>query len=58
VLRLIIELLVGVNALAGIAGLTLRRRRKRELSHEEYLAQLRAQNEELDRELERLKPKE
>ena len=56
-LRLIIELLVGVNALAGIAGLTLRRRRRRELSHEEYLAQLRAQNEELDRELEKLNKK-
>jgi hypothetical protein len=53
-LRLVVELLVGVNALAGLIGLTWRRRRQRALTHEEYVARLRAENEELDRERERI----
>jgi hypothetical protein len=55
VLRDLVAVLVGINALGAIFGFGLRRlRRQRRLAHADYVRQLRAENDELDRELERL----
>lgn len=43
------ELAIVVNAIAGALGLLLRRRRqRRELDHDQYVARLLEQNKELD----------
>lgn len=46
----VVELLVGINAIAGLIGWTLRRKmvRRRELNHAEYIRQLEQENKELD----------
>ena len=55
-LRDLVVVLVGINALGAILGFGLRRlRRQRQLTHSEYVRQLRAENDELDRELERVR---
>ena len=54
-LRDLVAVLVGVNALGAILGFGIRRlRRQRQVSHSEYVRRLREENEELDRELDRL----
>jgi hypothetical protein len=54
---LIIGIVVGVNAILGIGGWATKRfiRQRREVSHDAYQARLREQNEEIDRDLERLR---
>jgi hypothetical protein len=48
--RIALDLFVGLNALAGIAGFTLRfLNKKRRVSHLEYQDQLRRENDELER---------
>jgi hypothetical protein len=48
--RVALDLFVGLNALAGLVGFTLRFvNKKRRVSHLEYQEQLRRENEELDR---------
>jgi hypothetical protein len=47
--RLLVELAIVVNAIAAASGLLIRRRRqRRELDHDQYVARLLAQNQELD----------
>jgi hypothetical protein len=47
--RILVELAIVVNAIAAASGLLLRRHRKRrELDHDQYVARILAQNEELD----------
>jgi hypothetical protein len=47
--RVLVELAIVVNAIAGALGLLLRRRRqRRELDHDQYVARLLEQNKELD----------
>jgi hypothetical protein len=48
--RIALDLFVGLNALAGVVGFTLRfLSKKRRVSHLEYQEQLRRENEELER---------
>lgn len=48
--RIALDLFVGLNALAGIVGFTLRFvNKKRTVSHLEYQDQLRRENDELER---------
>lgn len=55
-LRDLVAVIVGINALAAIVGFGWRRiRAGRRLSHSEYVRRLREENEELDKELERLR---
>jgi len=55
-LRDLVAVLVGINAIAAIVGFSWRRiRAGRRLSHDAYVRQLREENEELDKELERLR---
>jgi len=54
-LRDLVAVLVGVNVLGAILGFGIRRlRRQRQVSHGDYVRQLRQENDELDRELDRL----
>jgi hypothetical protein len=47
--RVLVEVAIVVNAIAGASGLLLRRRRKRrELDHDQYVARILEQNTELD----------
>jgi hypothetical protein len=47
--RYLVELAIVVNAIAGAAGLLLRRRTKRrELDHDQYVSRVLEQNKELD----------
>jgi len=47
--RVLVELAIVVNAIAGASGLLLRRRRqRRELDHDQYVARMLEQNKELD----------
>lgn len=47
--RVLVEVAIVVNAIAGASGLLLRRRRKRrELDHDQYVARILEQNKELD----------
>jgi hypothetical protein len=47
--RYLVELAIVVNAIAGTSGLLLRRRRKRrELDHDQYVSRMLKQNKELD----------
>jgi hypothetical protein len=47
--RFLVELAIVVNAIAGAFGLLIRRRRKRrELDHDQYVSRLLEQNNELD----------
>jgi hypothetical protein len=47
--RLLVELAIVVNAIAAASGLLLRRRRqRRDLDHDQYVARLLEQNQELD----------
>ena len=47
--RILVELAIVVNAIAGASGLLIRRRRKRrELDHDQYVSRLLEQNRELD----------
>jgi hypothetical protein len=47
--RILVELAIVVNAIAGTSGLLIRRRRKRrELDHDQYVSRLLEQNRELD----------
>jgi hypothetical protein len=47
--RVLVELAIVVNAIAGALGLLLRRRRqRRELDHDQYVARLLEQNKALD----------
>jgi hypothetical protein len=47
--RYLVELAIVVNAIAGTSGLLLRRRRKRrELDHDQYVSRMIKQNKELD----------
>jgi len=47
--RILVELAIVVNAIAGASGLLIRRRRKRrELDHDQYVSRLLEQNKELD----------
>ena len=47
--RFIVELAIVVNAIAAASGLVIRRRRqRRELDHDQYVARMLAQNKELD----------
>jgi hypothetical protein len=47
--RVLVELAIVVNAIAGALGLLLRRRRqRRELDHDQYVARMLEQNKELD----------
>lgn len=57
-MRLMLDLVIGINAMAGIVGLMIRHfrrnRRHPELTHLEYQEKLRRQNQELDEERERM----
>ena len=47
--RFLVELAIVVNAIAATSGLLLRRRRKRrELDHDQYVSRILEQNKELD----------
>jgi hypothetical protein len=47
--RILVELAIVVNAIAGVSGLLIRRRRKRrELDHDQYVSRILEQNKELD----------
>lgn len=47
--RFLVELAIIVNAIAAAAGLLVRRRRqRRELDHDQYVARMLEQNNELD----------
>lgn len=58
-MRLMLDLIVGINAMAGVIGLTIRhlrrsRRAQEALEHEEYQALLRHRLDELDKDTKRL----
>jgi hypothetical protein len=47
--RFLVELAIVVNAIAGASGLLIRRRRKRkELDHDQYVTRVLEQNKQLD----------
>ena len=55
--RLVIDLVVGINAIAGIVGFGLRHYlKRRRLTHAEYQAQLLRENHELDQLQQRIDP--
>jgi hypothetical protein len=47
--RILVELAIVINAIAAASGLLIRRRRqRRELDHDQYVARMLEQNKELD----------
>lgn len=54
-MRIVLDLVIGINAIAGIIGFALRKNfRAKRQNHLDYIAQLREENEQLDQEIKRL----
>lgn len=54
-MRVLLDLVIGINAVAGILGFALRRHiKEKRLSHQDYISQLHRENAELDEEAKKL----